>query len=57
MESSVIRQIHRLRHMTVGELRLEWAKLHGDVMNPSGMCKDYATDWYEFWTWIGPWRR
>ena len=34
-----------------------WAKLHGDVMNPSGMCKDYATDWYEFWTWTGPWRR
>ena len=31
MESSVIRQIHRLRQMTVGELRLEWAKLHGEA--------------------------
>ena len=29
MESSVIRQVHRLRQMTVGELRLEWEKLYG----------------------------
>ena len=29
MESSVIRQIHRLRQLTVGELRLEWEKLYG----------------------------
>ncbi len=30
MESSVIQQIHRLRQMTVGELRIEWEKLHGE---------------------------
>ena len=30
MESSVIRQIHRLRQMTVGDLRLEWMKLYGE---------------------------
>ena len=30
MESSVIRQIHRLRQMTVGELRLEWMKLYSE---------------------------
>jgi len=29
MESSVIRQIHRLREMTVGELRIEWERLYG----------------------------
>ena len=31
MESSVIRQIHRLRQMTVGELRIEWEKLYGQA--------------------------
>ena len=31
MESSVIRQIHRLRQMTVGELRVEWEKLYGQA--------------------------
>ena len=30
METSVIRQIHRLRQLTVGELRIEWLKLHGE---------------------------
>ncbi len=29
METSVIRRIHRLRQMTVGELRIEWQKLYG----------------------------
>jgi len=29
MEDSVIRQIHRLREMTVGELRIEWERLYG----------------------------
>ena len=29
METSVIRQIHRLRQMTVGELQLEWMKVYG----------------------------
>ena len=31
MESSVIRKIHRLRPMTVGELRIEWEKLYGQA--------------------------
>ena len=30
MDNSVIRRIHRLRQMTVGELRLEWEKLYGE---------------------------
>jgi len=30
MESSVIRRIHALRQMTVGELRIEWQKLYGE---------------------------
>ena len=30
METSVIRRIHRLRQMTVGELRIEWLKLYGE---------------------------
>jgi hypothetical protein len=30
MESSVIRQIHRLKEMTVGELRVEWQRLYGE---------------------------
>ncbi len=30
METSVIRRIHRLREMTVGDLRLEWLKLYGE---------------------------
>ncbi len=29
-ETSVIRRIHRLGEMTVGELRLEWLKLYGE---------------------------
>ncbi len=29
-ETSVIRQIHRLQQMTVGDLRLEWMKLYGE---------------------------
>ncbi len=29
-ETSVIRQIHRLREMTVGELRVEWMKFYGE---------------------------
>ncbi len=29
-ETSVIRQIHRLRQLTVGELRVEWLKLYGE---------------------------
>ncbi len=29
METSVIRRIHALRQMTVGELRIEWQKLYG----------------------------
>ena len=29
MEGSVIRQIHRLKAMTVGELRIEWERLYG----------------------------
>ena len=30
MEASVIRQIHRLREMTVGELQGEWQRLYGE---------------------------
>ena len=30
MEASVIRQIHRLREMTVGELQVEWQRLYGE---------------------------
>ena len=30
METSVICQIHRLRQLTVGELRIEWLKLYGE---------------------------
>jgi len=29
-ETSVIRRIHALRQMTVGELRIEWQKLYGE---------------------------
>ncbi|MCP4005464.1 MAG: DUF2924 domain-containing protein [bacterium] len=29
-DTSVIRQIHRLQQMTVGDLRLEWMKLYGE---------------------------
>ena len=29
METSVTRQIHRLRQLTVGELQIEWQKLYG----------------------------
>ena len=31
METSVIRQIHRLRQMSVGELQIEWQKLCGEA--------------------------
>jgi len=30
MEDSVIRQIHRLKQMTIGELRIEWQRLCGE---------------------------
>ncbi len=30
METTLIRRIHRLREMTVGDLRLEWLKLYGE---------------------------
>jgi len=30
MESSVIRRIHALRQMTVGELQIEWQRLYGE---------------------------
>jgi len=30
VESSVIRRIHRLREMTVGELQVEWQRLYGE---------------------------
>lgn len=30
MEKSMLREIHRLREMTVGELRLEWERLYGE---------------------------
>ncbi len=30
METTLIRRIHRLREMTVGDLRVEWLKLYGE---------------------------
>ncbi len=30
IETGMIRQIHQLRQLTVGELRIEWAKLYGE---------------------------
>jgi len=30
METGMIRKLHRLRQMTVGELRLEWERLYGE---------------------------
>jgi len=39
MESSVIRQIHRLRQMTVGDLQVEWMKLYGEATRSRN--KDY----------------
>ncbi len=30
METTLIRRIHRLQQMTVGDLRLEWLKLYGE---------------------------
>ena len=35
MDGSVIRQIHRLKQMTVGELRVEWERLYGEPARSS----------------------
>ncbi len=44
-ETSVIRQIHRLREMTVGELRVEWMKFYGEPTrsrNRDYLCRRLA---------------
>ncbi len=44
-ETSVIRRIHRLQEMTVGELRVEWQKLYGEPTrsrNRDYLCRRLA---------------